>query len=195
MGKNRLVLLSAVAIIFVVVGIFVWSNKQIEKSAQKKVNTEIKTEVKTSPTITSVPTLYPTSMVTQVVIPTATTAPTQTPPTSIPIERIIIPLNTPAPPADTIAPTIKIISGPSEGLTLASVSFCFVIQVSDNNTYMTARNKLDNSNWTEWGAGSTQSNPCFQNVAVGNHTFYVEAKDQTGNTASISRSFTTTTTN
>lgn len=191
MSKNKLILLSIATIVLVGAGIAFWPKKQVEKNVQKKINSE----VMVSPTVTSTPTLYPTAMITQAVMPTSTPVLTQPPPTSTPTERIMVPLNTPAPPADTMAPTIKIISGPSEGSTLASSSFCFVVQVSDNNTYMTARNNLDNGNWTEWGAGSAQSNPCFQNVAASNHTLYVEARDQAGNTSSISRSFSTTASN
>jgi len=188
MGKNKYVLISVVVVMLIVIGSVVWPKKQIEISVQKKADTG----VKISSTITLTPTLYPTSEVTQMVIATVTTVPSQIPPTSVPTEKVIIPLNTPAPPTDNTVPIIKIISGPADGGTLASSNFCFVIQVSDNNTGMTARNKLDNGNWTDWGAGSSQSSPCLQNVAAGSHTFYVEAKDQVGNTASISRTFTTT---
>lgn len=184
MGKTKLYAVILVLIAIVAIMFLFRQKKDIQKIAPAK----ILIKVTTAPTITPTLIVYPTIIITHEVIPTSATIPTQNQRVSSPSP---IPLNTPTSIPDSTAPTIQI-SGPSEGSTITSGNFCFLIQVFDNSTGLTSRNRLDSGGWSEWGAGSSQYNPCFQNVGAGSHIFNVEAKDPVGNTSSQSRSFTIT---
>ncbi len=131
---------------------------------------------------TPIPTLKPS------LSPTATPSltPTSTPqPTSTPVP----PTATPVP--DTSPPTITSMTGPEDGTTISSNSFCFPMSISDNkstNPDILTQHTFDGTPWTNWEANYS---PCFSNVSDGSHTFSVRAKDEAGNTsATITRTFT-----
>ena len=139
-----------------------------------------------SPTETITPTATP--YITQhklipSILPTATKAPTsaQSTPT---------PTSAPAHTADTTPPTLVYMTGPPDGGTVDVSGFCFPMMASDNvsnSQSILTRYKFDSGSFNDWG---NNYSPCYTGVANGSHTFTLEFKDEAGNSASVTRTFT-----
>lgn len=164
-------------------------------SAYAAVNTKKKTAqvveqlVQVEPSITSSPTkeieIIPTDMPVPTNTPTPFVAPTEIP--AVINTPTATPLNTPLPtepPPDTNPPYISNLGGPANNSTVTFTSFCFPMMISDNYSHLPdlwTQYQFDNTSWNEWSNGNDAYSPCFQNVAVGQHTFSVRAKDAAGN--------------
>lgn len=125
---------------------------------------------------TRIPTIIPTSKPTSNPTPTATITPPQ---------RIFIPTN-----QDNIAPAIDFAGPGWEPVNYQTGHVCYGITALDSVTpkeRILYRYKMDNNALTDWlGWEIISQGICFNGLTVGNHTFYMEAKDEAGNIGSRS---------
>jgi len=76
--------------------------------------------------------------------------------------------------------------------TILNDFYTFYFTGTDDVTQKTSlqyRHKLNNGNWSAW---STATNAKYENLAQGDHTFYVQAKDEAGNEDATAASATIT---